>query len=209
VLAAELTSAGVKAKALLVSPTPEAIKKHSPCLILALYDLRPGVFVRKDEPWDLEEEIVDEKGETQVVKYARPLELDLRYLLCAGAEEPGAELELLGLGMKAFLDTPRIKAEGLVGDSFMKGEELVVREDSDFTIDKSLALFGSFGAGPKVAVGYATQARLFTGKELGRTRRVRQRHIDVFDPLRPPPGSVSAKALGMEPRVPKPALPKK
>jgi hypothetical protein len=32
---------------------------------------------------------------------------------------------------------------------------------------------------------------------------VRERHIDVFDPLRPPPGSVSAKELGVEAKPPK------
>src|SRR5438309_363449 len=32
---------------------------------------------------------------------------------------------------------------------------------------------------------------------------VDERHIDVFDPLRPPPGSVSAKELGMEAKPPR------
>jgi hypothetical protein len=91
----------------------------------------------------------------------------------------------------------------------MKGDEFAVHEDTDFTLEKSLALLGGFGAGPRVAVGYSTQARLFTGREIGRSKRVRQRHIDVFDPLRPPPGSVSAKAMGLDPRAPRPAPAKK
>jgi hypothetical protein len=204
VVRAELTASRAKAKAHLAAPTPEFLRKNSPCLVLYLYDLRPWIGARKNEPWQIEEEIVDDKGETHVIKYARPLELDLRYLLCAGCDDDlEAEHELLGLGMKALLDQPRLKAEQLKGDSFMQGEELVVEADADFTLDKCHAVFGGFGAGPKLAVGYATQARLFTGKEMGRTKRVRQRHIDVFDPLRPPPGSVSAKELGMEPRTPK------
>jgi len=38
---------------------------------------------------------------------------------------------------------------------------------------------------------------------------VRQRHIDVFDQLRPPPGSVSAKELGVEAKPPKIVAPPK
>jgi hypothetical protein len=209
VLRAGLASANVKATALLANPTPEVLQKSSPCLLLSLYELRPWLNVRKGEPYSHEEEIVDEKGETHVIKYAQPLELDLRFLLCAGAGDPGLEFELLGVGMKAFLDKPRLAGEDLVGDAFMKGEEVAVHEDTDFTLEKSLALLGGFGAGPRVAVGYSTQARLFTGREIGRTKRVRQRHIDVFDPLRPPPGSMSAKALGLDPRAPKPAPAKK
>jgi Pvc16 N-terminal domain len=203
VLRAELAASKVKGKAFLAAPTAEFLKKNAPCLCLYLYDLRPWVGARKDEPWTLEEEIVDDKGETHIVKYMRPLELDLRYLLCAAADDPADEHELLGLGMKAFLDKPKFKHEELPGDAFMGDDGLTLHEDTDFTLERSLSVFSAFGAGPRLAVGYSTQARLFTGKEMGRTKRVRQRHIDVFDPLRPPPGSVSAKELGLEPRTPK------
>ncbi len=70
-------------------------------------------------------------------------------------------------------------------------------------------MFGGFGQGPRLAVGYRAQARLFSGRELGRSKRVRQRHIDVFDQLRPPPGSVSAKELGLEAKPPKIVAPPK
>jgi Pvc16 N-terminal domain len=203
VLRAELNASRVKGKAFLAAPTGEFLRKNGPCIVLYLYDLRPWVGARKDEAWMLEEEIVDERGETHIVRYARPLELELRYLLCASSEDLAEEYELIGLGMKAFLDKPKLKFDELVGDSFMKGEELTIREDLEFSLDKSHALFTGFGGTPRVAAGYTTQARLFTGKELGRTKRVRQRQIDVFDPLRPPPGSVSAKELGVEPRTPK------
>ena len=55
----------------------------------------------------------------------------------------------------------------------------------------------------RVAIGYRTDARLFSGRELGRSKRVRERHIDVFDQLRPPPGSISARELGVEAKPPK------
>ena len=203
VLRAEVVASRVKGKAFLATPTGEFLKKNAPCIVLCLYDLRPWIGARSEEPYYLEEEVVDEKGETHVVRYARPLELDLRYMLCASGETLEEEYQLLGLGMKAFLDKPKLKNSELLGDSFMKGEELSIAEDSEFSLDKCHALFGGFGAGPKVAVGYSTAARLFSGKELGRSKRVRQRQIDVFDPLRPPPGSVAAKELGMEARTPK------
>jgi hypothetical protein len=75
--------------------------------------------------------------------------------------------------------------------------------DDQFTLQTAATVFGGFGSGPRVAVGYRAEARLYSGKEVGRTKRVRQRHIDVFDQLRPPPGSVSAKELGLEAKPPK------
>ena len=202
VLTAEFAASKVKGKAYLATPTAEFLKKSAPCLVLYLYDLRPWVGNRSDEPF-VEEEVVDDKGETHIVKFAQPLELDMRYMLCAAGETLEEEWELLGLGIKAFGNTLKMDKKQLLGDSWFRDEELKIIEDGDFSLEKCHALFGQFGAGPKVAVGYATSAKLFTGKELGRTRRVRQRQIDVFDPLRPPPGSVAAKELGVEPRTPK------
>src|SRR5262245_25747638 len=203
VLRAELSSAKGKGKAYLASPTAEFVRKNQPCLILFLYDLRPSIRVGHDEKWELEEEIVDERGEAQTVKYGRPLELRLRYLLTASADDLGDEHELLGLGMKGFLDHPKLTGEQLAGDSFGKGDSLGVHHDSDFSLAISQAVLGGLGLGPKLAVGYQVDARLYSGREVGRTRRVRERHIDVFDPLRPPPGSVSAKELGVEAKPPR------
>jgi hypothetical protein len=203
VLRAELSAARSKAKAHLAPPTAEFLKKNSPCLVLYLYDLRPTFEVRTNENWHLEEEVVDEKGETHVVRYARPLDLGLHYLLTASADDLADEHELLALGMKAFLDHPRLAGEQIQGDSFMKGDTLPLAVDDSFDLATSSTVFGGFGQGPRLAVGYRADARLHTGKELGRSRRVRERHIDVFDPLRPPPGSVSAKELGVEAKPPK------
>jgi hypothetical protein len=194
VLRAELTAHRAKAKAYLAAPSVEFLRKNSPCLVLYLYDLRPSFEVRTNENWHLEEEITDDKGETYVVRYARPLDMGLHYLLTASADDLGEEHEILALGMKALLDHGRLSGEMLVGDSFTKGEVLPISVDEGF---------GGFGAGPRLAVGYRAEARLFSGKELGRSRRVRERHIDVFDQLRPPPGSVSAKELGVEAQPPK------
>jgi hypothetical protein len=202
VLNAEFTASKVKGKAHLATPTAEFLKKNAPSLVLYLYDLRPWVGNRSDEPF-VEEEVVDDKGETHIVKFAQPLELDMRYMLCASGESLEEEWELLGLGIKAFGNTLKMDKKQLLGDSWFRDEELKIIEDGEFSLEKCHAIFGGFGAGPKVAVGYATSAKLFTGKELGRTRRVRQRQIDVFDPLRPPPGSVAARELGVEPRTPK------
>jgi hypothetical protein len=203
VLRAELLAQRSKAKAFLAAPTPEFLRKNAPCLVLYLYDVRPFVDVRIDEKWHLEEEIVDEKGESVMVRYGRPLELDLRFLLTASDEDAGDEHELLALGMKAFLDHARLSGELLQGDSFFKHDALPIAPDADFDLGVSSTVFGGFGAGPRLAVGYRAQARLVSGKELGRSKRVRERHIDVFDPLRPPQGSVSAKELGLEAKSPK------
>src|SRR5215470_4767194 len=203
VLRAELSSAKGKGKAYLASPTAEFVRKNQPCLMLFLYDLRPSVRVGQDEKWELEEEIVDERGETQIVKYRRPLELRLKYLLTAAADDLGDEHELLGLGMKGFLDRPKLTGEQLAGDSFGKGDSLSVHHDNEFTLAISHAVLGGLGLGPRLAVGYQTDARLYSGREVGRTRRVRERHIDVFDQLRPPPGSISAKELGVEAKPPR------
>src|SRR5438270_11622780 len=103
VLRAELQASKAKAKAFLAAPTAEFLRKNAPCLVLYLYDLRPSFEVRKDENWHLEEEITDDKGETHVVRYARPLDLQLNYLLTAAADELADEHEILALGMRAFL----------------------------------------------------------------------------------------------------------
>ena len=203
VLRSELSAAKSKAKAYLAPPTGELLKKNAPCLVLYLYDLRPSFEVRTNENWHLEEEVTDEKGETHVVRYARPLDIDLHFLLTAAADDMGDEHEILALGMRAFLDHPRLAGEAIVGDSLFKGETIPVGFDDSFTLQTAATVFGSFGQAPRLAVGYRADARLFSGRELGRSRRVRERHIDVFDPLRPPPGSVSAKELGVEAKPPK------
>lgn len=203
VLRAELAAQKSKARAFLAPPTQEFLRKNAPCLALYLYDLRPSFEVRTNENWHLEEEITDEKGDTYVVRYARPLDLGLHYLLTASADDLADEHELLALGMKAFLDHPKLSGDALAGDSFLKGETLPVVNDEGFTLETASTVFGGFGQGPRLAVGYRAEARLFSGKELGRSKRVRERHIDVFDQLRPPLGSVSAKELGVEAKPPK------
>ena len=203
VLRAELVAQRSKAKAYLAAPTLEFLRKNSPCLALYLYDVRPNMATRRDENWQMEEEIVDDAGETHVVRYPRPLELSLHYLLTASAEELADEHVILALGMKAFLDQPRLGGDQLIGDSFAKEESIPLVHDNDFSLEMSSAIFGGIGAGLRLCVGYRTEARLYSGRELGRSKRVRTRHIDVFDPLRPPPGSVSAKELGVEAKPPK------
>src|SRR5438132_1492800 len=96
-----------------------------------------------------------------------------------------------------------LRGEELSGDSFFKHDALSVQHDTAFTLETAAAVFSGLGQSARVAIGYRTDARLFSGRELGRSKRVRERHIDVFDQLRPPPGSVSAKELGMEAKPPK------
>ena len=203
VLRQELNASKSRAKAHLATPTPEFLRKNGPCLVLYLYDLRPAFDVRVDEKWHLEEEITDERGETMVVRYARPLDLSLHYLLTAYADDLADEHEILALGMKAFLDHPKLSGDLVIGDSLFKGDSIPLTHDDGFTLETASTVFGGFGAGPRLAVGYRAEARLASGRELGRAKRVRQRHIDVFDQLRPPPGSVSAKELGVEAKPPK------
>jgi hypothetical protein len=203
VLRAELSSQRSKAKAYLAAPTTEFLRKNAPCLVLYLYDIRPSIDVRTNENWHLEEEITDEKGETYVVRYARPLEMGLHYLLTAAADDLADEHEILALGMKAFLDHPKLQGEHLLGDSFFKQDVVALNHDTEFSLETASAVFGGLGQTARVAVGYRTDARLFSGRELGRSKRVRERHIDVFDQLRPPPGSVSARELGVTAKPPK------
>jgi hypothetical protein len=129
VLRAELVAQRAKAKAYLATPTAEFLRKNAPCLVLYLYDLRPSFEVRTNENWHLEEEITDDKGDTHVVRYGRPLDMGLHYLLTACAEDLADEHEILALGMRAFLDHPKLTGEALVGDSFMKGDVLPVVSD--------------------------------------------------------------------------------
>jgi len=203
VLRAELSAAKSKAKVYLAAPSAEFLRKNSPCLLLYLYDLRPTFDVRSGENWQLEEEITDDKGDSYLVRYGRPLELGLRYLLTATADDLADEHEILALGLRALLDNARLEGDTLQGDSFSKDDVVTIDHDTEFTLQTASTVFGGFGAGPKLAVGYRAEVRLLSGKELGRTKRVRQRHIDVFDQLRPPPGSVSAKELGLESKPPK------
>jgi hypothetical protein len=203
VLRGELSAQRSKAKAYLTTPGADFLRKNAPCLVLYLYDLRPSIDVRTNENWHLEEEVTDESGETYVVRYARPLEMELRWLLTASAEDLTEEHEILALGMKAFLDHPKLAGEQLLGDSFSRQDTLPIHHDSGFTLETAGTVFGGMGQGARLAVGYRTEARLFSGRELGRSKRVRERHIDVFDQLRPPPGSVSARELGVEAKPPK------
>jgi uncharacterized protein DUF4255 len=203
VLRAELAAQKSKAKAFLAAPTAEFLRKSSPCLVLYLYDIRPTIDVRANENWHLEEEITDENGETQVVRYARPLEMGLHFLLTASADDLAEEHEILALGMKAFLDRPKLAGEQIVGDAISPKDSLPVHHDTAFTLETATAVFSGLGQSARLAVGYRTEARLISGRELGRSKRVRERHIDVFDQLRPPPGSVSARELGVEARPPK------
>ena len=210
ILRGELSAAKSKAKAFLATPTAEFLRKNQPCLALYLYDVRSSFEVRTSENWHLEEEIVDERGETYVVRYGRPLDLGLHYLLTASAEDLPDEHEILALGMRAFLDHGKLSGDDLAGDSFFKNDVVPLTHDEGFTLETAHAVFGGFQSAPRLAVGYRAEARLFSGKELGRSKRVRERHIDVFDQLRPPPGSVSAKELGMEAKPPRiVAAPKK
>ena len=142
ILRAELSAQRSKAKAYLATPTPGFLEKNAPCLVLYLYDLRPSFEVRTNEKWHLEEEITDESGETHVVRYARPLDLALHYLITAAADDLADEHEILALGMKAFLDHPKLAAEQLQGDSFMKGDTLPVVADEGFSLETATALFG-------------------------------------------------------------------
>jgi hypothetical protein len=203
VLRGELAAQRAKGRAHLTTPNAEFLRKNAPCLVLYLYDVRPSFEVRTNENWNLEEEITDDKGETYVVRYGRPLDMTLHYLLTASADDLADEHELLALGMKAFLDHPRLTGESLTGDSFFKGDAVPVVNDDGFTLQTASTVFGGFGQGPRLAVGYRAEARLASGREIGRSKRVRERHIDVFDQLRPPPGSVSAKELGVEAKPPK------
>ena len=203
VLRAELSGARSKAKAYLAAPSAEFQRKNAPCLVLYLYELQPTYDVRLKEKWTIEEEITDEKGETQIVRYGRPLELGLRYLLTAAADDLADEHEILALGLRAFLDNGKLTGEQIVGDSFVTGDAIHLTHDTDFNVEKGATVFGALGGNARLAVGYRVEARLYSGKEVGRTKRVRQRQIDVFDQLRPPPGSVSAKELGAEAKPPK------
>jgi hypothetical protein len=199
----ELSAQRSKAKAYLATPTVEFLRKNQPCAVLYLYDLRPYTRINAGEKWELEEEIVDEHGDTYVVRYGRPLEMNLKFLLTASADDLGDEHEVLAVAMKSFLENPKLTGEQLVGDSFGRSDGLAISIDSDFTLDTCSTVFGGFDAGPRLAVGYQVEARLMSGRELGRSKRVRERHIDVFDQLRPPPGSVSARELGVEAKPPR------
>jgi len=203
VLRAELSAQRSKAKAFLATPSADFLRKSSPCLVLYLYDIRPAIDVRANENWHLEEEITDDGGETHVVRYARPLEMGLHYLLTAAADDLADEHEILALGMKAFLDHPKLAGDQLLGDAFSRQDTLPLHHDTAFTLETATAVFSGLGQSARLAVGYRTEARLFSGRELGRSKRVRERHIDVFDQLRPPPGSVSARELGVEAKPPK------
>ena len=128
----ELSAQKSKAKAFLATPTVEFLRKNQPCAVLYLYDLRPFIRINSGEKWELEEEIVDEDGETYVVRYGRPLEMQLKYLLTASAEELADEHEILALAMKTFLESPRLSREQLVGESFGSSDGLAISTDTDF-----------------------------------------------------------------------------
>src|ERR1700674_2468318 len=141
VLRGELAAQRAKGKAHLTTPTVEFLRKNAPCLVLYLYDVRPSFEVRTNENWNLEEEITDDKGETYVVRYGRPLDMTLHYLLTASADDLADEHELLALGMKAFLDHPRLTGESLTGDSFFKGDVVPVANDDGFTLQTASTVF--------------------------------------------------------------------
>ena len=67
--------------------------------------------------------------------------------------------------MRAFLDHPKLSGEGLVGDSFMKGDVLPVHADEGFDLQTSCVIFGGFSAAPRLAVGYRAETRLFSRRD--------------------------------------------
>ena len=140
----ELSAQKSKAKAFLATPTVEFLRKNQPCAVLYLYDLRPFIRINSGEKWELEEEIVDEDGETYVVRYGRPLEMQLKYLFTASAEDLADEHEILALAMKTFLESPRLSREQLVGESFGSSDGLAISTDTDFTLDTCSKVFGGF-----------------------------------------------------------------
>src|SRR3954470_17028543 len=144
VLRAELVASRAKAKAFLATPTAEFLRKNQPCLVLYLYDMRPSFEVRTNENWHLEEEITDEKGDTYVVRYGRPLDMSLHYLLTASADDLADEHEILALGMKAFLDKNKISGDGLIGDSFMKGDVVPIASDDGLDLQTASTVLGRF-----------------------------------------------------------------
>src|SRR5260370_38482577 len=109
----------------------------------------------------MEEEIVDEGGETVLVRYGRPLELGLHYMVTAAADDLADEHEILALGLRGFLDHAKITGDQLVGDSFFKGDAVRVTHDDEFRMETAHQIFSGLGGGMRGSVGYLVQARPF------------------------------------------------
>ena len=193
----EVAKAKARAKVLLGQPESGFLDKNAPAICLWLYEVKPYV-TQRNEPWEEEIEEAGTDGEKVVIKYAHPLDLDLHYLVAAAHEDLGEQQALIALAMKAFMEHARLSGEELLGESWRKDEVMPLEYDESLTLERQSFLWQSLATPMRLAVGYRARARLYSQKELGRSKRVRTRVIDAFDPLRPPPGTLAARNMGIE-----------
>jgi len=139
-------------------------------------------------------------GQSSATAGARP---ELHYLLTASADEAGRRARDLALGMRAFLDHPKLSNESAGGRQLHEGRRPAGARRRSLRLADFVHDFRRFFRRPPSGSRLPRGDAALLGKELGRSRRVRRAHIDVFDQLRPPPGSVSAKELGVEAKPPK------
>src|SRR5260370_11727203 len=102
----------------------------------------------------MEEEIVDEGGETVLVRYGRPLELGLHYMVTAAADDLADEHEILALGLRGFLDHAKITGDQLVGDSFFKGDAVRVTHYDAFSMETAQQVFSALPPSIRFSFAY-------------------------------------------------------
>lgn len=186
---AELKKQKVKGKVVLAPPTREVFDKHAPALCLYLYEVRENAPYKDTMPWD--KKVPGPDGKLVKVKIPAPLELELRWVLAAGAEDAAQEHLLLALGMKALHERPLLTRKDLKADHFAATEELPLRIDYGFDLGRAATLFRALEAPLKAAAGYVVPCRIFTDFTIQPAKRVEERDIVVYDTLHPPPGKPS------------------
>lgn len=183
VIQAELAKQKSRAKVVLGVPGNALFERRKSELCLCLYQVRP-YQTQRNEPWEEEVDEPGSNGEVTVVKYGHPLDLDLHYLVTAADDDPGQQQTLLAIAMKAFLEHASLSGEWLVGQSWRANEAVPVEYDEHWTPERQALFWQSLGTPMRLSAGYVARARLHSERELGRTKRVQSRVIDLLNPNR-------------------------
>ncbi len=160
-----------------------AAKKNQIAVYLYDHELDPNISQDQDErPQD----VTDETG-TYTILYGRPLFLVVRVAVAANGKTPLDEQANLGLAMKAFFERPVLRDELKLGKNLGEGD-IPLDLDLELTSERKLSLLRSLGVKHHPLVGYRLAVAILPERELGRTRRVERRTMELYDRHRPPEG---------------------
>ena len=83
-------------------PNTSKLANEMPCCIFYLYNVNENQELKERDPYQVKDKDAD--GNTHQFLRQPPIKLDLRYLLCAYAEDPDTEQQMLGRAILCLYD---------------------------------------------------------------------------------------------------------